>query len=344
MIRQEFDRPVPARPNLAPARQLGVDIVRDAHLDKRIVLVRAEQLATSYAHANVPIEAVLDAVRKGFAQGADTPSVAVAARATERRDSTVRAISCRYVAALRSREAQVSPDLMAELLGGEGVIRAARQTGLPVAHGYTVLTLAFGPGSSGDPASPESRIAAWNARRSALGELGRPCWDGVIHRLGRDGGVVLIPEDHGIDDPVGLVDALARATSVPVTAVRVDTTTAEIVAAVERAHELLGLTLRLGCRPGLYRFREHAMEYQLSRPARAVLGKVLEPLDNHPTDAPRHRDRDPARRSAPSRLTRPSIGHRVGGSRVCDVDQSTKAQIQRELDRAVQDDEIGAEQ
>lgn len=55
-------------------------------------------------------------------------------------------------------------------------------------------------------------------------------------------------------------------------AAMVPAATDEIPAAAERAHELLDMVERLDCPPGLYRFADLALEYQLTRPVAHLTG------------------------------------------------------------------------
>src|SRR5690606_25930586 len=111
------------------------------------------------------------------------------------------------------------------------------------------------------------------------------CGKTALSLLSVDGGTVLIPADamgdEGLDE---LVTALAKAAQAGITATVVRTGTARIPAAAEQAHQLLDMVQRLQAVPGLYRFDELALEYQLTRPGpgREYLGALLEPLDDHP--------------------------------------------------------------
>ncbi|MCX4097127.1 helix-turn-helix domain-containing protein [Nocardia sp. alder85J] len=81
-----------------------------------------------------------------------------------------------------------------------------------------------------------------------------------------------------------LVARLERAAGAPITVAAVDTDRDDIPHAVEFAHELLDLAVRLDRGPGLYRFEDLACEYQLGRPGTAneKIRSVLAPLQTEP--------------------------------------------------------------
>lgn len=99
------------------------------------------------------------------------------------------------------------------------------------------------------------------------------------------GGTVILPGSMARRECDDLVDTLSQAVQLPITAVVV---TADVAAvprrAVDQAHTVLDVVHRIGRPPGIYRFDDLALEYQLSRPGsgRDVLRARLRPLDDHP--------------------------------------------------------------
>lgn len=150
------------------------------------------------------------------------------------------------------------------------------------AESYAVLAVAVPfdtdgaePSGSAETAVPEGirRVAA--VFESVFGE-------GVRARWGVRGGTALAPAAEMPADRFDqLVAALAVEAGVAVTATLVLSSPARIVESIERAHELLDVVHRLRLRPGLYRFADLALEYQLTRPGpgRDRLEEILAPLE-----------------------------------------------------------------
>ncbi|WP_243654919.1 PucR family transcriptional regulator [Nocardia alba] len=167
--------------------------------------------------------------------------------------------------------------LTSALLAGQWTSSPARKCGIPVADTYSVLAIAI-------RVHPDAGIALHYLRRlrKALSQRS----DGkALARLSVDGGTVLIPAEavaeHDLD---ALVAALAAAAQVELVAAVVSASAADVASAAKTAHEILDVVERLECAPGLYRFGQLALEYQLSRPGHGLsrLGELLAPLDEHP--------------------------------------------------------------
>ncbi|WP_280369910.1 PucR family transcriptional regulator, partial [Nocardia wallacei] len=105
-----------------------------------------------------------------------------------------------------------------------------------------------------------------------------------LHLLSTDGGTLLLPHTEELDTLDELIAALSLAARVPVTATVVTTETDAIPRAADQAHQLLDMVTRLDLEPGLYRFDDLALEYQLTRPGPGLdfLRALLVPLDQHP--------------------------------------------------------------
>ncbi len=103
--------------------------------------------------------------------------------------------------------------------------------------------------------------------------------------LSVDGGSILIPEtacaDTELDD---LFTRVSERAGVPLTVAVVGAAAGDVPAAAEQAHDLLDTVRRLGRGPGVHRFAEFALQYQLTRPGigRDILDARLAPLDSHP--------------------------------------------------------------
>ncbi|MEV0549033.1 helix-turn-helix domain-containing protein [Nocardia salmonicida] len=177
--------------------------------------------------------------------------------------------------------AKFGPDaertLTSALLAGQWTPAMARKCGITIAANYSVLAIAIRE-------NPDAGIALHYLRRLRKA-LNRHSDGQGLARLSVDGGTVLIPAEavaeHELD---ALVAALAEAAQVEIVAAVVSAPTADIASAAKTAHEILEVVERLACAPGLYRFGELALEYQLSRPGPGLsrLGDLLAPLEEYP--------------------------------------------------------------
>ncbi|PSR69224.1 transcriptional regulator [Nocardia sp. MDA0666] len=171
------------------------------------------------------------------------------------------------------------------LLGGRSAAAAARECGVELADRYHVLAMSF-PTQSGDSPRSDVSVQARRTMRRARAVLERMNNGAVLFQLSPSGGTALVPypvvgSDRCLDH---VVHTLAAATRTPITATAVHAARAAVPAAATQAHELLDTVHALRCRPGLYRMRDLALEYQLTRPGPAleILGTLLDPLDDHP--------------------------------------------------------------
>ncbi|QIS23375.1 PucR family transcriptional regulator [Nocardia terpenica] len=175
--------------------------------------------------------------------------------------------------------------LASALLAGRPVSAIARESGIAIADEYHVVALAIPPHH--DHHGPAADVAAEARHRAhrlqaALAERGGTA---VLSQLSVGGGTVLIPRPRVGDRDIDLlIQHAARSAQIPVTATVVSSTAAGILAAAQRAHELLDVAQRLRVRHGVYRFDDLALEYQLTRPGpgREYLASLLDPLDGHP--------------------------------------------------------------
>ncbi|MGK8505620.1 PucR family transcriptional regulator [Nocardia asiatica] len=175
--------------------------------------------------------------------------------------------------------------LTSALLGGHATSAMARECGIPLAEEYFVLALAV-------PAHPDEshprldrQVVARRKLRRLQAALAVLFDDRALSLLSVDGGTVLIPctgpAAPGLDE---VVERLSAAAQVPVTATVVSASPDDVSAAAGQAHELLDTVQQLGRGPGLYRFPELALHYQLTRPGvgRDRLRTHLAPLLGHP--------------------------------------------------------------
>ncbi|MGV9633346.1 PucR family transcriptional regulator [Nocardia rhamnosiphila] len=260
---------------------------------------RLESAAARWAHCGVPIGTVLHAVHQGLKKGVDllfpvahpghgfdiTTGMTAVVQLLNSVTSTVSRI---YVRDLKSRTAAhrtAVHTLTSALLSGHTTTAAARECGIAVASHYFVLAVAI-------PAHPDERkpgldrhIVARRKLRRVQSALATRSDNKALSLLSVDGGTILLPAEPDTEPAVDeLVHDLSAAAQIPLTATALFAVTEEIAAATRHAHELLDTVEHLGLGPGVHRFTELAMEYQLTRPGigHTVLQQRLAPLDDHP--------------------------------------------------------------
>ncbi|MFC6881722.1 MULTISPECIES: PucR family transcriptional regulator [Actinomadura] len=167
-------------------------------------------------------------------------------------------------------------DLVSALLSGEPAAELAEQSGVTLAPGYLVVLLRLAPGES-EPRRTIRRVqSALDAHQQA----------DVLTALTTDGGTVLLPltPDASAQLPA-LLARIGEATARPATAAVAAAGALDAVPdALGEAEEVAALVHRLDLPPGLYRLDDVLLEYQLTRPGRALtrLAAKLEPLAGNP--------------------------------------------------------------
>ncbi|MFC6928925.1 PucR family transcriptional regulator [Actinomadura yumaensis] len=147
---------------------------------------------------------------------------------------------------------------------------------MTLAPGYLVVLLRLAPGES-EPRRTIRRVqSALDAHQQA----------DVLTALTTDGGTVLLPltPDASAQLPA-LLARIGEATARPATAAVAAAGALDAVPdALGEAEEVAALVHRLDLPPGLYRLDDVLLEYQLTRPGRALtrLAAKLEPLAGNP--------------------------------------------------------------
>ncbi|UGT63035.1 PucR family transcriptional regulator [Nocardia asteroides] len=263
---------------------------------------RTDRLATAaagWARAGVPIATVLHAVHVGFEYGLDllfggqgsaerADIVAGAFVSLELLGVITATVSKAYVrecraAALEDRTA--AHTLTSMLLGGHPTSAMARAGGIRLAEHYAVLALAIPPHPDESRPQLDGRVVARRTLRRLQSGLADRFGTAALSLLSVDGGTVLLPADHPAAAELDeVLRALARAARVPLTATVVESPPDLVSAAVHDAHELLDIVEQSGRGPGLHRFPDLALQYQLTRPGvgRELLGTRLRPLLEYP--------------------------------------------------------------
>ncbi|MET8423337.1 helix-turn-helix domain-containing protein [Nocardia sp. NPDC004860] len=259
---------------------------------------RLAEAAAGWAREGVPIDTVLHSIHEGFQIGMDL----VLSKVTEHDfgsllegaklvvtmlDTISATVSRAYVRefkAVVSEHHTAVHTLTSALIGGHPTSTMARECGIEIAAEYSVLALDIPEHPDEHHPMLDGKVVARRKLRRLQAELAIRCGERALALLSVDGGTVLIPTgaltDAALDE---LVARLSAAAHVPVTAALVVAAVDELSSAADRAHELLDMVQRLECLPGLYRFADMALEYQLTRPGPGLetLGALLNPLDAH---------------------------------------------------------------
>ncbi|MFI6297088.1 PucR family transcriptional regulator [Nonomuraea sp. NPDC050790] len=164
---------------------------------------------------------------------------------------------------IRGEDKRVRRALLAALLGGRPHEALAEAAGVDLGQTHEVVCFAFDQ-------TPPPRLV-----QSAL-----DAHAGTLVLADHAEGIALLPSA-GPE----LVETLAAAVGGrPLLAAAAATGLAGVPQAAEEARRVLELVRRLGRPPGLYRFDDVLVEYQLARPGSGLerLAAKLDPLDGHP--------------------------------------------------------------
>ncbi|MEU1999337.1 helix-turn-helix domain-containing protein [Nocardia gamkensis] len=260
---------------------------------------RLADAATDWARDGMPIDMVLHSIHEGLKLGMDlifsngtvrdyADLVKSMKLVVERLDIMSATVARAYVrehkAAVGERHTAVHA-LTSALLGGYSTALTARADGIGIAEEYSILALHVPKHPDEEHPMLDGKVVARRKLRRLQAELASRCGESALALLSVDGGTILIPtatlSDERLDELLAQLSAAAR---VPVTAVVVTASAALVPGAADRAHELLDTVRRLQYAPGLHRFADMALEYQLTRPGpgREALGSLLNPLDEYP--------------------------------------------------------------
>ncbi|WP_024800094.1 CdaR family transcriptional regulator [Nocardia sp. BMG51109] len=263
---------------------------------------RLQRAAADWAREGIPIDAVHHAVHEGFRLAFD---LLLNRTDTDARpedpaqlllrilDTITPAVALAYV---REHQAAVTEHhtavhtLVSALLAGHPTSTMARESGIEIAPAYAVVAVHVPRHRDESHPSVDAKVVARRKLRRLQAELAARCSGRALSLLSVDGGTLLIPGDLTSEDTITdgrldeLVLGLSAAAQVSVMATVIPAMTPQVPDAADRAHELLDMVLRLDSAPGLYRFTDLAMEYQLTRPGPGLdrLGALLDPLDSYP--------------------------------------------------------------
>ncbi|MEU6188887.1 helix-turn-helix domain-containing protein [Nocardia sp. NPDC047038] len=191
-------------------------------------------------------------------------------------------VSLAYLSVAPADEQTAPHAVAAALLRGHHPAKVYREYGIPVADRYTVLAVAVDRPTEENPGRPAE---GHSIRQRMQLCLAVHCGRHVPSLLSAIGGTILVPAAPvAADRLTDLVAALAAVVPAPLTAAAIAAEAEQIPGAADQAHELLDMVRRLQSPPGLYRFEDLALEYQLTRPGpgRDRLAALLDPLERHP--------------------------------------------------------------
>ncbi|NKY89300.1 PucR family transcriptional regulator [Nocardia veterana] len=260
---------------------------------------RLRGAAARWCRAGVPIEVVVHAVHEGFKAGLDLLFARAQASdaelvvkgtstALELLDLITTTVSKAYVLERRADAAEhhtAVHTLTSALLGGHATTKMARECGIRIADRYHVLAVWIPPHPDETHPRLDRHVVARRKLRRVQAALAKLLRDNALAMLSVDGGSILVPETACAETDLDeLVAQLSELAGVPLTAAVVGANAADVPRAAQQAHDLLDTVRRLGRGPGVHRFAELALQYQLTRPGigRDILDARLAPLDAHP--------------------------------------------------------------
>lgn len=206
----------------------------------------------------------------------------------EMMDTVTTAVSLAYLRELRSVVSEhhtAAHTLTSAILGGHPTSTMARECGIEIAERYHVVALSIPQHPEESNPMLDPKVVARRKLRRVQAEIATRCGETALSLLSVDGGTLLVPSEQfsgaALDE---LLEQLSQAARVPVTATVVTAATEAVPGAADQAHELLDIVAKVRPLPGLYRFDDLALEYQLTRPGPGLeyLGSLLDPLREHP--------------------------------------------------------------
>ncbi|BCK54584.1 transcriptional regulator [Nocardia wallacei] len=292
--------------------ELAINILDGHNLPQQTE--RLHDAAATWAREGVPIDTIHHAIHEGFKIGFDlvinhttnhttttttgTPHTTLthtdyhnlihgAKLIVDMLDTMTTTVSTAYVRELKTVVTEhhtAVHTLTSALLGGHPTTTMARECGIDITDTYHTLALHIPPHPDEHNPLLDTKIVARRKLRRLQAQLATTTHTTPLHLLSTDGGTLLLPHTTPTDTLHHLITTLSQAARVPVTATVITTPTHEIPTAADQAHQLLDMVTRLHSEPGLYRFDDLALEYQLTRPGpgREYLGSLLTPLDHHP--------------------------------------------------------------
>ncbi|MEU4710336.1 helix-turn-helix domain-containing protein [Nocardia salmonicida] len=255
------------------------------------------RIAAPPPRTEVPSEVIERAIDRGFETsleliasnlvGTDEQKLAAVRQlATEMLDSVTSAISLAYADHVETEvvdDQRTRNALAVALLGGQDTSTITRCSGFEIAERYSVLAVHFPARGDGSSDAFVTQMDLRRMIRNIRSALDSHWSVRSLSRLDVRGGVVLIPAAE-VGDLGNLLADLSAVAGIELTATCAEASPTEIPETVDQLYELLDLAQRMQRPPGVFRFADLAVEYQLTRPSpvRRHLDALLNPLDDHP--------------------------------------------------------------
>ncbi|MEV4153186.1 helix-turn-helix domain-containing protein [Nocardia salmonicida] len=255
------------------------------------------RIAALPPRTEVPSEVIERAIDRGFETsleliasnlvGTDEQKLAAVRQlATEMLDSVTSAISLAYADHVETEvvdDQRTRNALAVALLGGQDTSTITRCSGFEIAERYSVLAVHFPARGDGSSDAFVTQMDLRRMIRNIRSALDSHWSVRSLSRLDVRGGVVLIPAAE-VGDLGNLLADLSAVAGIELTATCAEASPTEIPETVDQLYELLDLAQRMQRPPGVFRFADLAVEYQLIRPSpvRRHLDALLNPLDDHP--------------------------------------------------------------
>ncbi|GAA1908704.1 MAG: helix-turn-helix domain-containing protein [Williamsia herbipolensis] len=279
--------------------RMAVDVLDQGTLPDEAQLAHLREAAAQWAREGVPLDTIIHTYHEGIKVGFDL----IAAQASPDDfselipafrlvmgllDTFTVAVSTAYVEEhhlVAGQHHSATQTLMSALLAGHTASAVARQTGLPVAQNYQVVSMAIAPHPDELDPRVNTKIAARRKLRRVQSAIGSLFHGRALTLLSNKGGTVLIPADTDMPRLTSaLLEEISATAEAPIIATQATGPTDTIPTLSEETHELMDLVRAIRRPPGLYQMQDLLIEYQITRPgpARDHLAATLAPLENHP--------------------------------------------------------------
>jgi len=279
--------------------RLAIEMLDEQTLPGDAQLAQIRESAAQWAREGVPLDTIIHTYHEGIKIGFDLIAAQAGADdlgdlvsgfklVMKLLDTFTANVATAYVEEQRlvaSQHQSATQTLMSALLSGHTASAVARQTGIPIANRYQVVSLSIAPHPDELDPRVNTKIAARRKLRRVQSALATMFHSRALTLLSNSGGTVLVPADP--DLPLLTTELLAELSvhaEAPIIATQSIGATEKIPDLSDETHDLMDLVRAIRRPPGLYEMQDLLIEYQITRPgpARDHLASTLNPLDNHP--------------------------------------------------------------
>ncbi len=279
--------------------RLAIEMLDDQTIPGDAQLAQIRESAAQWAREGVPLDTIIHTYHEGIKIGFDLIAAQAGADdlgdlvsgfklVMKLLDTFTANVATAYVEEQRlvaSQHQSATQTLMSALLSGHTASAVARQTGIPIANRYQVVSLSMAPHPDELDPRVNTKIAARRKLRRVQSALATMFNSRALTLLSNSGGTVLVPADP--DLPLLTNELLAELSvhaEAPIIATQSIGPTEKIPDLSDETHDLMDLVRAIRRPPGLYEMQDLLIEYQITRPgpARDHLASTLSPLDSHP--------------------------------------------------------------